>query len=55
MDRRVIGNAVDWLRGAHRRFRQTEQFYMVVVALFLGLGGGLGAVAFRKLSMLSAS
>jgi CIC family chloride channel protein len=45
----MIGASVAWLRGAHRRFRQTEQLYMVVVALFLGLGGGLGAVAFRML------
>ncbi|NIR46624.1 MAG: CBS domain-containing protein [Gemmatimonadetes bacterium] len=38
-----------WLRAAHRRFRQTEQLYMVAVATFVGLFGGLGAVAFRAL------
>ena len=29
--------------------REAEQLYMVLVALVIGLGGGLFAVAFRKL------
>ena len=37
------------LRQTHANLRQAEHIYMVLVALVIGLGGGLFAVAFRKL------
>jgi len=45
--RRVVGAPIATLRGLHRGLRQTERLYMVVVAVVIGLLGGLGAVAFR--------
>jgi len=36
------------LRSLHSGLRQTERLYMVLVAVVLGLLGGLGAVAFRR-------
>ncbi|MFQ5804884.1 MAG: chloride channel protein [Phycisphaerae bacterium] len=37
------------LRRGHAKLRESEHLYMVLVALVIGLGGGLFAVAFRKL------
>lgn len=37
------------IRRTHSRLRQTDDFYMVVVAMIIGLGGGGGAVLLRKL------
>jgi CIC family chloride channel protein len=45
----MLKATIDWLRDAHRRARQTEHAYMIVVAVVIGLGGGLVTVAFRLL------
>lgn len=40
---------LQWARELHDGFRQTEQIYMVVVAIAIGLLGGLSAVGLRFL------
>ena len=45
MLRRIVAH----LREAHDSLRQTEQIYMVLVSVAIGLLGGLGAVGFRLL------
>jgi CIC family chloride channel protein len=45
----MIKRAIRQLRQLHDGFRQTEQIYMVVVAVVIGLLGGLCAVGFRLL------
>jgi CIC family chloride channel protein len=45
----VIRRALRWARDLHHGFRQTEQVYMVVVAVVIGLLGGLSAVGLRSL------
>jgi CIC family chloride channel protein len=45
----ALGRPVTILRSLHSGLRQTERLYMVLVAVFLGLFGGLAAVGFRKL------
>lgn len=42
----------DFLRKVHLRLKQTDQMYMVLVSIAIGLLGGLGAVAFRALIRL---
>ncbi len=43
----MVNSALKTLRRLHDGFRQTEQIYMVVVAVVIGLLGGLCAVGFR--------
>lgn len=45
----MITRAVEQLRNLHDDLRQTERLYMVLVATVVGVLGGLGAVAFRRL------
>jgi CIC family chloride channel protein len=45
----MIEGPVKLVRRLHANLRQAEHVYMVLVALVIGLGGGLFAVAFRKL------
>ena len=45
----MVRAAVRQLRQAHNTLRQTEQVYMVVVAIVIGILGGLSSVAFRLL------
>ena len=45
----MIAAALKYLRNAHDRLRQTEQIYMVLVSVVIGLLGGLCAVGFRLL------
>ena len=45
----MIQHILKFLRRKHADLRQSEHVYMVLVALLIGLGGGLFAVAFRKL------
>lgn len=45
----MFAGLLNLLRRAHSYVRQYEHFYMVLLALLIGLGGGLFAVAFRKL------
>jgi CIC family chloride channel protein len=45
----MISRAVRQLRDLHDDLRQTERLYMVLVATLVGVLGGLGAVAFRRL------
>ncbi|MFQ6048488.1 MAG: chloride channel protein [Phycisphaerae bacterium] len=45
----MTGRLLKFLRRTHAYLRQSEHLYMVLVALVIGLGGGLFAVAFRKL------
>ena len=45
----MIRRAIQHLREAHDSFRQTQQIYMVLVAVLIGLLGGLAAVGFRLL------
>lgn len=45
----AVRNPLRSLRRLHAELRQSEHVYMVLVALLIGLGGGLFAVAFRKL------
>ena len=45
----AVRNPLRYLRRLHAELRQSEHVYMVLVALLIGLGGGLFAVAFRKL------
>jgi CIC family chloride channel protein len=45
----VIRRALGWVGNIHHGFRQTEQVYMVVVAVVIGLLGGLSAVGLRFL------
>ena len=42
-------NPLKFLRRLHANLRESEHVYMVLVALLIGLGGGLFAVGFRKL------
>ncbi|UCC48135.1 MAG: chloride channel protein [Gemmatimonadota bacterium] len=48
----MIKAAITSLRGWHRGLRETERLYMVLVAVLIGLLGGLAAVAFRRLIQL---
>jgi CIC family chloride channel protein len=48
----MLSWAVEKLRNLHDQLRQAERLYMVLVATIVGLGGGLGAVAFRRLIQL---
>ena len=48
----MIRRAIRNLREAHDSFRQTQQIYMVLVAVLIGLLGGLAAVGFRLLIRL---
>jgi CIC family chloride channel protein len=48
----MIKAAITTLRGWHRGLRETERLYMVLVAVLIGLLGGLAAVAFRRLIQL---
>jgi len=45
----MIHRIAPFLRRAHDALRQTEQIYMVVIAVVIGLLGGLCAVGFREL------
>ena len=45
----AVRNPLRYLRRLHAELRQSEHVYMVLVALLIGLGGGLFAVGFRKL------
>ena|GEM_PF-3995758 len=45
----MIRRAIQHLREAHDSFRQTQQIYLVLVAVLIGLLGGLAAVGFRLL------
>jgi len=45
----VIRDAVRVVRRVHAELRESDHVYMVLVALLIGLGGGLFAVGFRKL------
>ena len=45
----MIQHILKFLRKTHADLRQSEHVYMVLAALLIGLGGGLFAVAFRKL------
>ncbi len=45
----MLRRIVSQLREAHDSLRQTEQIYMVLVSVAIGLLGGLGAVGFRLL------
>jgi CIC family chloride channel protein len=45
----MLSELLRTLRRTHANLRQSEHIYMVLVALVIGLGGGLFAVAFRKL------
>lgn len=45
----MLSNVLKFIRRRHANLRQAEHLYMVLVALVIGLGGGLFAVAFRKL------
>ncbi|MBU0641417.1 MAG: chloride channel protein, partial [Planctomycetes bacterium] len=45
----MIGRFSRLLRQSHANLRQAEHVYMVLVALLIGLAGGLGAVGFRLL------
>jgi CIC family chloride channel protein len=45
----VIRSPLRFLRRLHGKLRESDHVYMVLVALLIGLGGGLFAVGFRKL------
>ncbi len=45
----MINRAFKLLRDLHDGLRRTEQVYMVLVAVVIGLLGGLCAVGFRQL------
>ncbi len=45
----MFSEIVKFVRRAHAKLRESEHLYMVLIALVIGLGGGLFAVAFRKL------
>ncbi|MFH1748583.1 MAG: chloride channel protein [Planctomycetota bacterium] len=45
----MIRKPIQLVRRAHANLRQVEHVYMVLVALLIGLGGGLAAVGFRRL------
>lgn len=45
----MIAATLKYLRNLHDRLRQTEQIYMVLVSVVIGLLGGLCAVGFRLL------
>lgn len=45
----VIRSSLRFLRRLHAALRESDHVYMVLVALLIGLGGGLFAVGFRKL------
>ncbi|MFQ6046851.1 MAG: chloride channel protein [Gemmatimonadales bacterium] len=45
----MLRRALTYLRRVNDAFRQTEQIYMVLVAVVIGLLGGLSAVGFRLL------
>ncbi|MCP4593085.1 MAG: hypothetical protein GY842_20310 [bacterium] len=45
----AVRNPLRYLRRLHAELRQSEHVYMVLVALLIGLGGGLFAVGSRKL------
>lgn len=45
----MINRAIKLLRDLHDGLRRTEQVYMVLVAVVIGLLGGLAAVGFRQL------
>ncbi|MFQ5551215.1 MAG: chloride channel protein [Gemmatimonadales bacterium] len=47
-----LGRAKRRVRRLHEGFKQTEQIYMVVVAVIIGLLGGISAVGFRLLIRL---
>ena len=49
---RMIDRFITFLRNLHDGLRQTEQVYMVLVAVAIGLLGGLSAVGFRLLIQL---
>jgi len=44
-----LGRGLELAHELHVRLRRTEQMYMVLVSIGIGLLGGLGAVAFREL------
>jgi len=46
---RLMDRPARFLQRMHQSFRLTEQIYMVLLALVVGLLGGLGAVGFRML------
>jgi CIC family chloride channel protein len=45
----MIAELLKLLRRAHASLRQVEYVYMVLLAVVIGLGGGMAAVGFRKL------
>ncbi len=45
----VFATVTKFLLRIHLNLKQTEQIYMVLVSLFIGLLGGLGSVGFRKI------
>jgi len=47
-----ITAAITTLRAWHRGLRETERLYLVLVAVVIGVLGGLAAVAFRRLIQL---
>jgi CIC family chloride channel protein len=51
----MISNVLKLIRRSHANLRQAEHVYMVLLAVVIGLGGGLFAVAFRKLIGLGNS
>ena len=48
----VIRSPLKSLKQVHGELRESDHVYMVLVALLIGLGGGLFAVGFRKLIVL---
>ena len=48
----MIHGITSFIRRVHNGLRQTEQVYMVLVAVVIGLLGGLCAVGFRELIRL---
>lgn len=48
----MIHGIASFIRRVHNGLRQTEQVYMVLVAVVIGLLGGLCAVGFRELIRL---
>ncbi len=49
---RFLSRLLGLVKELHVRLRHTEQMYMVLVSIGIGLLGGLGAVAFRELIRL---
>jgi len=48
----MITRVLEYLRRFHHGLRQTEHVYMVLIAIVIGVLGGLGAVGFRELIRL---